>query len=443
MLENPCLFVDSNHNRIQKQSSSFAVAELLFLCREIELRRTSIYDDEIKSLRVLIDSYIMSGDSLAVVNDMKSRLEIKYEEALKGVHKNKLFQCADGRWKTKNPQIAKKTRIDLLAALYDHYFGVNLKSLTISRIFYEWVEEVKHDAELGHRSILTYDRYKSDWRRFYEGSELASMNIALVKASHIKNHYKEICAHGAITRKCLNNVKAIMNHIYDYAFDKDYVGNNIARNVSTRDLYCKEVDNELKVYTNKERDLILAQAEKEDDVYARAIILMFCSCTRIGEIEALKWEDVDFNAKTMYIHREQVRRKDENGHEIFVCVNHTKSGLKEGNRYQPLSEKAIEVLKAQRRTNPFGETVFMYDDRPLITNTINKHLRRICEKVGVEYMSSHKIRFWSVTNMYANGMQQADIQRMAGHADPATTNHYKRVSRLGDIDTDSWNEMFG
>ena len=80
---------------------------------------------------------------------------------------------------------------------------------------------------------------------------------------------------------------------------------------------------------------------------------------------------------------------------------------------------------------------------PLISNTINHHLMRICERAGVPYMSSHKIRFWSVTNMYANGMQAADIQRMAGHSDPATTDHYKRVSRLGRMDADSWNEMFG
>ena len=127
----------------------------------------------------------------------------------------------------------------------------------------------------------------------------------------------------------------------------------------------------------------------------------------------------------------------------YVCVNHTKSGLKEGNRTQPLSDKAVAVLKAQRRTNPFEEYVFLYKDAPLVSNTINHHLLRICERSGVEYMSSHKIRFWSVTNMYANGMQQADIQRMAGHADSDTTDHYKRVSRLGDIDTNSWNEMFG
>ena len=46
----------------------------------------------------------------------------------------------------------------------------------------------------------------------------------------------------------------------------------------------------------------------------------------------------------------------------------------------------------------------------MVSNTINHHLMRICERADVEYMSSHKIRFWSVTNMHASGMQQADIQ---------------------------------
>lgn len=393
------------------------------------------------SLRTLIDSFKMESGSPAIIDEMRSRLQYKYEKALKDVHTNKIFRLADGRWKTKNPQIAKKTKLELLEALYEFYFGKTL--LSVESIFDQWIEEYKQDAELGHRSILTYERYKSDWVRFYSGSTLAAMHIADVKVSTIKKHYKLITANGAISRKTLNNAKTILNHVFDYAVDNDYVASNAARSVNTRDLHCKDVNNELKVYTDEERNKIIAQAEIEDDVFARAIILMFCSCTRIGEIRALNWEDVDFENKTMYIHREIVRRKDAEGHEIYVCVNHTKSGLKEGNRTQPLSDKAIAVLKAQRRTNPFGEYVFLYKDAPLVSNTINHHLLRICERAGVEYMSSHKIRFWSVTNMYANGMQQADIQRMAGHADPATTDHYKRVSRLGDIDKESWNAMFG
>ena len=400
-----------------------------------------MYDADIKSLRITINTLTMEGGSPAFIDEMRNRLAYQYEKALKNVHTNKICQLSDGRWKTKNPQIAKKTKFELLEALYEHYYGKKL--LSIEGVFEEWMKEYKKDVDLGHRSILTYERYQSDWNRFFHDTTLAKMDITTVKVSTIKKHYKTICANGAITRKTLNNAKTILNHVFDYAVDNDYVPSNTARSVGTRDIHCKEVNNELKVYSNEERDKILAQAELEDDVFARAIILMFCSCTRIGEIRALKWEDVDFENRTMYIHREIVRRKDDEGHEYYVCVNHTKSGLKEGNRMQPLSDKAIAVLKAQRRSNPFGEYVFLFKDAPLVTATINHHLMRMCEKVGVEYMSSHKIRFWSVTNMYANGMQQADIQRMAGHADPATTNHYKRVSRLGDIDQESWNEMFG
>ena len=402
---------------------------------------TYINEDEIHSLKTLINRYTINGDSPAIIKDMRTKLQAQYELALSEVHKNKIVQLSDGRWKTKNPQIAKKSKLELLEALYAYYYGTTL--LSVEEVFYKWIEEYKEDAMLGHRSIMTYDRYKSDWKRFFAGSPLASMRIGEVKVSAIKKHYKLLTAHGAITRKTLNNAKTILNHVFDYAVDNDCVPYNVARSVNTRDLHCKDVDNELKVYTNAERDKIIAQAMLEDDVFARAIILMFCSCTRIGEIRALKWEDVDLDGKTMYIHREIVRQKDANGHEIYTCVNHTKSGLKEGNRTQPLSDKAIEVLKAQRRSNPFGEFVFLYKDAPLVTNTINHHLLRICERADVEYMSSHKIRFWSVTNMYANGMPQADIQRMAGHADPATTNHYKRIARLEEIDPDSWNEMFG
>ena len=380
----------------------------------------------------------MESSSPAIIDEMRSILQYKYEKALKDVHTNKIFRPSDGRWKTKNSQFAKNTKLELLETLYKFYFGKTL--LSIESIFEQWIEGYKHDAELCHRAILTYERYKSDWVRFYKGSTLATMHIADVKFSTIKKHYKLITANGAISRKTLNNAKTILNHVFDYAVDNDYVASNASRSVNTRDIHCTVVDNELKVYTNDERDKIIAQTDIEDDVFARAFILMFCSCTRIGEIRALKWENVDFENKTMYIHREIVRRKDAGDHEIYVCVNHTKSGLKEGNRMQPL---AVEVLKAQRRFNPFGEYVFLYKDAPLVSNTINHHLMRICERADIEYMSSHKIRFWSVTNMYANGMQQTDIQRMAGHADPATTDHYKRVSRLDDIDTDSWNEMFG
>ena len=268
------------------------------------------------------------------------------------------------------------------------------------------------------------------------------MDIKKLTASKIKRFYASITAHEAITRRGLNNAKTILNRIYDYAIDNDYVSSNVARSVRTSDLICKEEDNEELVYSDAERYKIMNQAKIEDDVFARAIFLMFSLCVRVGELRSLKWSDINWDDKNVYIHSQIVRQKDDQGHEYFEYRNRTKGKKKEANRIQPLSDEAIELLKKQRADNPFGEYIFLYRDKPLVTNTVNHHLMRICEKVGVEYLSSHKIRFWSVVNM-SKVLNAAEVQYMAGHLDPATTDHYrKRVSKIDGVSQETWNQMY-
>ena len=40
-------------------------------------------------------------------------------------------------------------------------------------------------------------------------------------------------------------------------------------------------------------------------------------------------------------------------------------------------------------------------------------------------------------------LNPAEVQYMAGHLDPATTDHYrKRVSKVNGIDPEKWNSMY-
>ncbi|MBR6302589.1 MAG: tyrosine-type recombinase/integrase, partial [Lachnospiraceae bacterium] len=104
----------------------------------------------------------------------------------------------------------------------------------------------------------------------------------------------------------------------------------------------------------------------------------------------------------------------------------------------------IFFLKEQRKETAFSEYVFVSNGHPLQTNMVNRKLKHICEQAGVGYLSSHKIRFWAVTAMYDSNLPDYVIQYTAGHADPATTNHYKRPEKLGKkIEPDTWNRMFG
>ncbi len=134
----------------------------------------------------------------------------------------------------------------------------------------------------------------------------------------------------------------------------------------------------------------------------------------------------------------------EDGTYTDKCVNRTKGKNAKCNRYENLSDLAVGFLKDQRKENPFGEYVFLANGHPLQTNMVNRKLCKICDKAGVQYMSTHKIRFWAVTAMYNQNIPDYLIQYTAGHADPATTQHYKRLARLNmDIEDDTWSQMFG
>lgn len=43
----------------------------------------------------------------------------------------------------------------------------------------------------------------------------------------------------------------------------------------------------------------------------------------------------------------------------------------------------------------------------------------------------------------AKELNPVEVQYMAGHLDPATTDHYrKRVSKLEGVDTEKWNSLY-
>ncbi|MBO4899204.1 MAG: tyrosine-type recombinase/integrase [Lachnospiraceae bacterium] len=386
-------------------------------------------------------SDIMGSDSCAyelMSKDLEQRLEAK----LKGVHKNQIYLIKDGRYKTCNPQICRATRLEVLIALYEFYFKETplprRKKNTIKNIYPQWIHTLELRVEQGHRGYGTLKHYQSDYRTYLMGTDIENRDISKITYSDIKLFYEAITSKQAITRKCLNNVKTLINQIFDYARDHD-IRVIDTHDIRTTDLICKESDNSDLVYTDHERDRIIATCKAHDDVYARCIGLMFCQCVRIGEIKALKWSDIDFINRRIYIHRSFVETA--NGE---TCVNRTKGKKKECNRYQSMSDLALSFLSAQKNDNPDSEYVFMSNGHPLTTNMINKKLHHICDDAGVDYLSTHKIRFWAITKMFTEDVNDSLIQYTAGHSDMATTIHYKRVARSNmTVDSDVWDSMFG
>ncbi|MCR4655067.1 MAG: site-specific integrase [Lachnospiraceae bacterium] len=372
----------------------------------------------------------MDDDSSALYEEMQKKLIREYEKKLKGVHNNKLCQCKDGRWKTKNPQIVRQSREELLESLYNHYFGYE----TLTSLYPQFIEDFTALVKAGHRSPRSTDKYNVDWNRFLKGTAIAEKSIGQITVQELHSFYASITAHQAISKTTLNNVKTLVNHLFHKASNMgiDVIASSM---VSTEDLVCSTVDNSDCVYTSDMRSKIIAVAEKIDTVYSRAIVLMFCLCVRIGELRALSWRDVDFERKAVRIHSQVVEVMDDNGTKAEKRVEYTKGKKETGKRMLPLSERAIEILNRQYADNPNGEYIFVKNgSEPLDSAYFNKILKNCCEKANVPYFSSHKIRFWAITEMYENNVPFSQIQRSAGHSSPTMTEHYIRmISEKADI----------
>ena len=376
------------------------------------------------------------------VDDMLTK---EYETALKkaGFNLSSICQIRDGRYKTSAPiQVCRKKRIDVLKELYIHYYGIG-STYTLRDVFKLATTEYRKLVDNGHREENTYDHYTGAWNRYISKSDLPDMKISSIRRRHLLEFYSDITAPDSngkrITRSTLRNVITTINLCFDYALDCDIIENNVAMNIKTDKLICDEGKSH-DAYTAYEVECLRKVLQEQDSVYARIIRLDFCLVARIGELEALKWQDIDFEQKIVRIHSQIVRRKRD-GQITFEYVPYTKTGghsvMDMGRRTLKLNSKAMEVLREQKRINPFGEFVFVSEaGTPLITNRINEHLKKFCKMANVPYLSTHSIRTTNITKLFDMNVAPTKIQMAAGHSDIRTTNGYCHSEKCDEIDVD-------
>ena len=92
----------------------------------------------------------------------------------------------------------------------------------------------------------------------------------------------------------------------------------------------------------------------------------------------------------------------------------------------PLTPSAKRILEQIRHMNPDSDYILIRNGQPLSTCTFNRHLKKCCAELGIEYRSSHKLRFSTASIMYKNGVEDTQLQKLLGHTTLSMTRHYLR-----------------
>lgn len=145
---------------------------------------------------------------------------------------------------------------------------------------------------------------------------------------------------------------------------------------------------------------------------------------RTGELVGLKFEDIDWEAKTIRIQRSMEYRYSTQ--EWRIGEPKSKSGY----RTIPLTEEAYAILVEQKKKNQkikessseWNEFVFLCrKGTPVKNSTYDSMLFKICDKAGIPRFSMHILRHTFASRCIEAGMKPKTLQMILGHSNIGIT----------------------
>jgi len=380
--------------------------------------------------------YLLEDDTISLSDTTKIVEKMKQSKALEKKYGDQIKFRKDGRQcyvLINRKQIVSSTLDGLYEKLWQLEYG--RQNASLSDLYPEFMRWKRDSTGV---SAQTLRHYRILWEDLLDNAPISKVPLVELKAKDFTVYFRSITKKRDITKKRFVNFKSLLNGIYAYAIEDEIVEYNPIRDVDSKQFAFKPVNNDNDVFTIEERNQLLAYLECDDGIYSLGIQLSFHLVIRIGELLALRFDDIDGSSvRIQGQYLSVVEMNDDLSFTRRECrnVDHVKGYADCGYRTQPLTPRALEILHKIRALNPDGEFILMMGRKQLNAETFNDKLKQFCRLAGVRPLSSHKIRFSSASILHQQGMPLPSLQKLLGHTTTAMTLHYLRsVETLEDTE---------
>jgi integrase len=239
---------------------------------------------------------------------------------------------------------------------------------------------------------------------------LGSMSINDIKRKDLKSFFDKKYAEG-LNLNTIKLIRAPINGVLAYAVESELIESNPMRELA---LKYKKKKFEIDPLTESESQLFLEQVQTfMDGEYYPPVLCALRTGIRVGEIEALKWKDIDFDNRQI-----EVQRSHRNGR-----ITDTKNHMR---RRVDMTLHLTETLKAHRTAqkrnalkngNPVSEFVFSGADGELLNRDwVRKALNDCTERAGLRRIRIHSMRHSYATIRLMKGHNVGDVSYQLGHS---------------------------
>ena len=260
----------------------------------------------------------------------------------------------------------------------------------VEKFFDEFVPE---RIALGKMTVSTLADYRYQWRH-HCAPKLAKRKVTEVERRHIE---KAVAKLPAVTR---NRVLALLSRLFNLFEVWEYrpQHTNPCRGVDRAREEARD-----RVLTADELERLAAALKAYDGNPAAVAAIRTAAFTglRIGEILAMRWEDLNLDTGRL-----------------------TLTETKTGRRYHDLPEAALEVLRQLSRPCSY---VFTSAGRVAVGyRNVRVHFKTICDNAGIEGAQLHDLRRTVMTLAAASGIGSHILRDLLGHKTTAMADRYIR-----------------
>ena len=364
------------------------------------------------------------------IPDIQSIIEMEKKKELVEKHPYKAWQGKNGSWyvylpdKEKGRVLKRKSTKAGIENVIVAYQKEQMDNPTIEEVFNEW-NDYRRDLKKIAKSSHT--RMKQTFNQHFK--EFGKKRIKTVTELEIIEFLERQIPEHNLSAKSFASLKTIMRGILKRAKRKGYISFSPELLFADLDVSDKEFHKTIKedyevVFDEYETALMLNYLKEHCDIKNAGILLMFVTGVRIGELAALKHEDLNPETGTVKIRRTETRYM-ENGSTIYGIKDYpkTQAGVREivvPTSYQWL----IRDLYA---SSSEGDYIFKENDKRLTTYHLRKREYYVCNQTGVYKKSPHKIRATYDSILLDANVDRRMVKDQMGHSEiKVSENNYHR-----------------
>ena len=220
----------------------------------------------------------------------------------------------------------------------------------------------------------------------------------------------------------VNNLHKIFNVAMSHAVKLGMIPRNPCKGTTPP----KRPQREMQFYDEYQVQQLLNTAQMIEDQYYPVYFLAIHTGMRLGELLGLKWEDIDFDRRTLQVKRQLART---GGGVIEFSAPKSKRGI----RKIILGKQAVEVLKDQEKRvaemrqkaeSDWRDFDMVFPTRvgtPTMHSNLRRGFRALLAESGLPKIRFHDLRHTAASLMLNNGIPVLIVSRRLGHSKPSIT----------------------